>query len=129
MSVRVLVVDDSMMVRAQARRVLAGAGFEVVEAANGLEALELLTSDIACVLCDVNMPLMNGVEFLEAAAGSGRALPPVLMVTTESEAHLIRRARALGALGWMLKPYKPDSLIATVRKLAERGRAVPRCAS
>lgn len=129
MKVRVLVVDDSMIVRAQAKRALEGAGFEVVEAANGVEALERLSDDIACVLCDVNMPTMNGVEFLEAASTSGISLPPVLMVTTESEANLIRRARALGAVGWMLKPYKPDSLVATVRKLAQRARTVPRCAS
>ncbi|MGH1342894.1 MAG: response regulator [Nannocystales bacterium] len=129
MSTRVLVVDDSLMVRAQAKRALEGAGFEVVEAGNGLEALERLTDDIACVLCDVNMPTMNGVEFLEAASKSGKAMPPVLMVTTESEANLIRRARALGAMGWMLKPYKPEALIATVKKLAARGRSVPRCAS
>ncbi len=129
MTVRVLVVDDSLMVRTQAKRALEGAGFEVVEAANGLEALERLTDDIACVLCDVNMPTMNGVEFLEAASARGEPMPPVLMVTTESEANLIRRARALGALGWMLKPYKPDSLVATVKKLAARGRTVPRCAS
>ncbi len=129
MSVRILVVDDSLMVRAQAKRALEEAGFEVVEAANGLEALQRLTDDIACVLCDVNMPTMNGVEFLEAASASGQPLPPILMVTTESEANLIRRARALGAVGWMLKPYKPESLVATVRKLSERGRTVPRCAS
>ncbi|MBV1857903.1 MAG: response regulator [Nannocystaceae bacterium] len=117
------------MVRRQTKGTLEEAGFEVVLAVNGLDALERLTDEISCVLCDVNMPTMNGVEFLEAARESGRHMPPVIMVTTESEAHLIRRVRALGAAGWILKPYKPESLVATVRKLIDRAEAVARCAS
>ena len=129
MSTKILVVDDSMTARRFVVAALAPTGFEVVEAANGLEALEVLDDDIACVLCDVNMPSMNGVEFLEALQGQDRVLPPVLMVTTESEADLVRRARGLGAVGWMLKPFKAEMLVATVRKLVERSRARSKCAS
>ncbi|HVJ92606.1 MAG TPA: response regulator, partial [Labilithrix sp.] len=106
MTKKVLVVDDSRTVRQQVGGSLVDAGYEVVEAGDGLEALEWVAkaSDLAMVICDVNMPRMNGLEFLNRLKSEGRfpALP-VLMLTTEGRVAPIAQARATGAKGWMVK--------------------------
>ena len=112
---KIMVIDDSMMVRKQVGMALGAAGFTVVEASDGADALEKLEkhADVALVVCDVNMPRMNGLEFLENV----RAGLPVMMLTTEGQPELIQRAKALGAKGWLVKPFKPDLLVAAARKL------------
>jgi two-component system chemotaxis response regulator CheY len=118
MSAKILIVDDSMMVRQQVGRVLAGEGFAIVEAVDGLDAIQKLAEfpDTKLVVCDVNMPRMNGVEFLEALVSKGSG-PPVVMLTTEGESELMRRAKTLGAKGWLVKPFKPDLLLAAAKRL------------
>jgi two-component system chemotaxis response regulator CheY len=118
MSAQVLVIDDSMMVRQQVGRALTAAGFSVVEASDGVDALEKLASSpgTRLVVCDVNMPRMNGIEFLERLNADGSGVP-VVMLTTEGQPELIQRAKALGAKGWIVKPFKPDLLVAVARKL------------
>jgi two-component system chemotaxis response regulator CheY len=118
MSKTILIVDDSMMVRQRVGQELSAVGFTIVEAADGVEAIERLRQfpDTKLVVCDVNMPRMNGIEFLEALAAKGGG-PPVVMLTTEGESELMRRAKSLGAKGWLVKPFKPDLLVATARKL------------
>ena len=115
MASKVMVVDDSMMVRKQVGMALATAGFTVVEACDGADALQKLSThaDVALVVCDVNMPRMNGLEFLEQV----RSGLPVMMLTTEGQSELIQRAKALGAKGWLVKPFKPELLVAAARKL------------
>jgi two-component system, chemotaxis family, chemotaxis protein CheY len=112
----VLVIDDSMMVRKQVGMALTAAGFTVVEACDGIDALEKLSThaDVALVICDINMPRMNGIEFLENV----RQGLPVLMLTTEARPELIERAKALGVKGWLMKPFKPELLVAAARKLS-----------
>lgn len=119
MPVTVLVVDDSSMVRRQVSSALTAAGFRTVEAVDGADALTKMDAhpDAALVVCDVNMPRMNGIELLEAARPRRPTLP-FLMLTTEGQPELIQSARALGARGWMVKPFKPDLLVAAARKLA-----------
>lgn len=121
MSTTVMVVDDSFMIRQQVRRALADAGYDVVEAVDGVDALEKYRAapQIALVVCDVNMPRMSGIEFLERARDVGRV--PVVMLTTEGQVELIQRAKSLGAKGWIIKPFKADLLVAAARKLAPRG--------
>jgi two-component system chemotaxis response regulator CheY len=122
MSAKILVVDDSNMIRMQVGRALKGAGFTVIEAKDGMEALEKLASDADArlVVCDVNMPRMSGVEFLEAAPRTNGTLNvPVVMLTTEGQPDLVQKAKALGAKGWIMKPFKPELLIATAKKLTE----------
>jgi two-component system, chemotaxis family, chemotaxis protein CheY len=118
MSATILVVDDSLMVRQQVGRALGGAGFTIVEASDGVDALEKLAAfpHTKLVVCDVNMPRMNGIEFLESLATNASA-PPVVMLTTEGQPDIIHRARALGAKGWIVKPFKADLLVAAAKRL------------
>lgn len=120
MASKVLVVDDSMMVRQQVKRALTTAEFAVVEAQDGMDALEKLAqnADVCLVVCDVNMPRMGGLDFLEAM----RKLPefkevPVVMLTTEAQPDLVAKAKGFGAKGWIIKPFKPELLLAAAKKL------------
>ncbi|MET0595824.1 MAG: response regulator [Polyangiaceae bacterium] len=120
MATQVLIVDDSRTVRQQLGIVLTEAGYEVVEASDGLDGAEKIaaSNDLAMVICDVNMPRMNGIEmltFLKQDPKHANLL--VLMLTTEGQPALIARAKAAGARGWIVKPFKPDLLLGTVRKL------------
>jgi two-component system chemotaxis response regulator CheY len=119
MSKKILVVDDSLMVRIQVRKAL-GDGFEITDAVDGLDALEKLAAnrDTALIICDVNMPKMNGIDFLKSRAEDAElARVPVVMLTTEGQQTLIEHARQLGALAWLLKPFKPENLLAVARKI------------
>ena len=118
MNATILVIDDSLMVRQQVSRALTGAGFSMIEACDGLDAHQKLAgrADVRLIVCDVNMPRMNGIEFLEKLSASGSSIP-VVMLTTEGQPELIQRAKALGAKGWIVKPFKPELLVAAARKL------------
>jgi len=119
MAATVLVVDDSATIRQQVGAALKAAGFAVAEACDGVEGKARVTAGgIGCVICDVNMPHKNGIEMVEELmAESLEKLPPIIMLTTEGSPHLIQRAKAAGACGWMVKPFKADLLVAAVRKL------------
>lgn len=117
---RVLVVDDSSTVRLQVRQALSPAGFEVIEAADGEEGVQKIESDreIAAVICDVNMPRKNGLALLEQVKQSGAAAHiPILVMTTEGQPMLVQRARDAGARGWIVKPFKPNVLLAALQKI------------
>jgi two-component system chemotaxis response regulator CheY len=121
MSKKILIVDDSKTIRQQVNFTLAKAGFQVVEAEDGNDGLNKLktTSDIALVISDVNMPNMNGIEMLEAIRATGNfASLPIIMLTTEGGQELIERAKQAGAKGWLVKPFKPEQLVAAATKLA-----------
>ena len=108
---KVLVVDDSETIRLQVRKALTSAGYEILEAVDGLDGLDQLRAvrDIRAVLCDVNMPRMTGIEFVAKARDEGFQ-PPILMLTSEGQPSLIRRARELGAKGWIVKPFKVEQI-------------------
>ena len=115
MSKKVLVVDDSAPVRQQVGLALSLAGYKVVEASTDRTASRSspLNKDVAMVICDVNMPRMTGLEFL---AKVGTRIP-IVMLTTEGHADLKKQAKALGAKGWIIKPFVPDLLVQTVQHL------------
>lgn len=115
---QILVVDDSGTVRQHARLALEAAGFEVVEACDGMDGLAKLAQypNVRAVLLDVNMPRMSGLEMLEAMQRDGFA-QPALILTTEVEATLVNRAKRAGAKGWLVKPVKPELLAASFRKI------------
>lgn len=120
MAAKVMVVDDSLMVRQQVRTTLSQAGFELVEAHDGVDALDKLTGapDLALIVLDVNMPNMNGIELLRRLRGDGRSAKiPVIMLTTEGHPQLMQEAKALGAKGWVIKPFRPELLVAAVTRL------------
>jgi two-component system chemotaxis response regulator CheY len=120
MSRRVLIVDDSATIRQQVRQALTQAGFEVVEAADGVEGVSKIRTDslIAAVICDINMPRKSGLELIEEIkAGGANSHVPIVMLTTEGQPALVQRAKAAGAKGWIVKPFKPNLLVAAMQKL------------
>lgn len=121
MSKTILIVDDSATVRQQVRTALTSAGYTAVEAVDGQDGLNKIRTNqqIAMVICDVNMPRMNGIEMLRSVAREKvRPGLPIVMLTTEGSPALIRDAKAAGAKGWIVKPFKPRMLLAAVQKLA-----------
>ncbi len=108
-----LVVDDSRVVRKVARRILEGRGFSVVEAEDGLQALEACRRAMPeCVLLDWNMPVMNGLDFLKALREEfGPDNPPVLFCTTENDIDRIEQAIAFGAQEFIMKPFDEEILV------------------
>jgi two-component system chemotaxis response regulator CheY len=117
----VLIVDDSFTIRQQVSLTLKSAGYQIVEACDGQEGVDAVRTHagIAMVLCDVNMPRMNGLEFLETIKGDAAGPPlPVVMLTTDGSPELIARAKRAGAKGWIVKPFQTDLLLAAVRRIA-----------
>lgn len=120
MSKKILIVDDSKTIRQQVSFTLKKSGFEVIEAEDGNQGIAALGAnpDTAMVISDVNMPNMGGIEMLEAIKKDAKhSALPVIMLTTEGSADLIERAKKGGAKGWLVKPFKPDQLVAAVEKL------------
>lgn len=114
----ILVVDDSATVRQQIRQTLQTAGYEVFEAVDGQDGLDKIESvKPALVLCDVNMPRLNGIEMLTRLGTPALATLPVIMLTTEGQPSLIRKARDAGARGWIVKPFIPEQLVKAVQRL------------
>ena len=120
---KILVIDDSETIRQQVRHALASTGYEIVEAVDGIDGLEKLraVTDLDLALCDVNMPRMNGLDMIAEVQRTGPKIP-ILMLTTEGQPSLIRRAREAGARGWIVKPFKPELLVAAVTKLIDPPR-------
>jgi two-component system chemotaxis response regulator CheY len=119
MSVKVIVVDDSSNVRRQVVVALEEQGYEVLEAKDGLDGLEKIraTSDLSLVICDVNMPNMNGIDMIEAIRQSPPRPLQIIMLTTIGQSAMVRRAAEAGAKAWIVKPFKKDHLIAAIQKL------------
>jgi two-component system chemotaxis response regulator CheY len=116
---KILVVDDSATVRQQVSLALTQGGFQVVEAEDGVAGLEAVAKGgVAMIICDVNMPRMNGLEMLESLRRDPQHTTlPVVMLTTEGQPALVERAKKAGAKGWIVKPFKADLMIAAVKKL------------
>ena len=115
----ILAVDDSASIRQMVSYTLRGAGYDVVEANDGCDALEKARQrEFNLVLTDLNMPLMDGLALIRSL----RELPrykraPILMLTTESSETMKSKGRAVGATGWMVKPFDPARLIEVVKKV------------
>lgn len=115
----ILAVDDSASMRQMVSFTLKGAGYDVIEAADGVEALNIAkTKGVNLVITDVNMPNMDGISLIKQL----RTLPsyrftPLLMLTTESSPEKKQQGKAAGATGWIVKPFNPDQLLNTVKKV------------
>jgi len=119
MSKKILTVDDSPSVRKMVEFSLKSKGYEMGSAGDGIEALELLEQDqFDAVVLDVNMPRMNGLEFLEKIKNHDDfAAIPVIMLTTEGQDEDRDKAMALGATAYIIKPFKPTQLLALLDDL------------
>ncbi|QFT64563.1 two-component system, chemotaxis family, response regulator CheY [Roseivivax halotolerans] len=115
----VLVVDDSPSVRQMMANTLKGAGFVVVTAADGQEALDVcgrLRPD--AVVTDQNMPRLDGIGFCRAFRTTPQNLGvPIIFLSTESEDAIKQKARAAGAIGWMIKPFDQAKLLAVINRV------------
>lgn len=115
----ILAVDDSASMRQMVSFTLKGAGYDVVEAVDGVDALSKAQSGaFNLVITDVNMPNMDGITLIAEL----RKLPafkftPLLMLTTESAPEKKQAGKAAGATGWIVKPFNPDQLLATIKKV------------
>ena len=115
----ILAVDDSASMRQMVSFTLNGAGCDVVEAVDGVDALNKAKSKkFDCVVTDVNMPNKDGITLIKDL----RALPdykfvPMLMLTTESGADKKQQGKEAGATGWIVKPFNPDQLLKTIQKV------------
>ncbi len=116
---KVLAVDDSASIVELVKFTLSKAGYEVLEASDGLEALEVARKTLVdCVIADVHMPNMDGITLIgELRKLSGYEFVPILMLTTDSDTGLKQQAAASGATGWLVKPFNPDRLLATVKRV------------
>ncbi len=119
MAKTIMIIDDSVSLRQVVGIALSAAGYEVIEACDGQDALAKLNGPrIHLMICDVNMPNLDGIGFLKAL----RELPtykftPVIMLTTEAQEEKKREGQAAGAKAWVVKPFKPEVLLGAVQKL------------
>lgn len=115
----ILAVDDSPSMRQMVRYTLEGAGYQVIQAADGIEALELAKSRSAdLVLTDVNMPRMDGLTLVRELRGlQSYKFTPMLVLTTESGQETKQRGKQAGATGWIVKPFNPEQLLATIARV------------
>jgi two-component system chemotaxis response regulator CheY len=115
----ILTVDDSSTMRQMITFTLKGANFEVLEAGDGVEALEVARGKkLSLIITDVNMPRMDGITLVQRL----RALPefkftPILVLTTESDTSMKLRGKEAGATGWIVKPFSPEKLLDVVNKV------------
>ena len=119
MAKTILAVDDSASIRQMVSFTLKSAGYEVVEAVDGMDGLDKAKArSVNLVLTDQNMPRMDGLTLIKNL----RALPqykavPILMLTTESSDAMKQQGRAAGATGWLVKPFDPQKLVEVVKKV------------
>ena len=118
MAITISVIDDSVSLRQVVAMTLKAAGYDVLQAGDGKEALALLDGrKIGMAVCDVNMPNMNGIEFVIAAKKlAAYKFLPILMLTTETQESKKAEGKAAGAKAWMVKPFSPSSLLSAVSK-------------
>lgn len=116
----ILVVDDSVTVRQQVGFALNQAGFDIIEACDGQEGVSVIMEhpEIALVLLDIHMPRMDGLEMIDRVKQSAKnSRLPMLILTTEDSPATLKKAKTLGASGWIAKPFNVEKLISAVNWL------------
>jgi two-component system chemotaxis response regulator CheY len=119
MTKRILTIDDSKTIRDMLKMTLLDAGFEVLQAVDGQDGVEVFAKEpVDLVITDINMPKMDGYEVIRHIRGrSEYKSTPILVLTTESELEKRNIAREAGATGWMVKPFDPEQMVATINKV------------
>ncbi len=117
MGKRVMTVDDSATVRQALQMVLSEAGYDVLEAVDGQDALDKLSSEsVDMLVTDLNMPKVDGIGLIqEIRQRPGNRFMPIIMLTTESQPEKKSAGKTAGASGWITKPFRPEQLLAVVR--------------
>lgn len=115
----ILIVDDSSLIRSVASSATKEAGHNPIVATNGREGLEMMElNHIDLVFSDVNMPIMGGLDMVENIKANPKyKFIPIIMLTTESDATLKERGKALGVKAWMLKPFNKEKFFMVVKKI------------
>jgi two-component system chemotaxis response regulator CheY len=115
----IMTADDSASIRQMVTFTLKDAGYDVIEAVDGLDALEKLNSTaVNMLITDLNMPNMDGIELIDKTRAHAKyRFIPIIMLTTESEESKKQKGKAAGATGWIVKPFKPQQLVAVVKKV------------
>jgi two-component system, chemotaxis family, chemotaxis protein CheY len=117
---KILIVDDSSMMRLVVSKAAKKMGYGIIEASNGKEGIEqlMLHDDVDLILCDINMPVMNGMEMIEKLKeNDDHKFIPVVMLTTESKDELKQKGRDLGVKAWMVKPFNEKTFQKAMMKL------------
>jgi len=119
MSKVILTADDSASVRQMVTLTLKNAGFEVIESVDGADAYSKLEGKtVDMVITDLNMPNMDGIELIKKIRESpDHKFVPIVLLTTESQADKKQEGKQAGATGWIVKPFKPEQLIAVIKKV------------
>lgn len=119
MSKVIMTADDSASVRQMVSFTLKDAGYDVMEALDGQDALNKLNgSSINMLITDLNMPNMDGIQLIrEVRTQQQFRFMPIIMLTTESQASKKQEGKSAGATGWIVKPFKPEQLVAVVKKV------------
>jgi two-component system, chemotaxis family, chemotaxis protein CheY len=117
--IRIMTVDDSASMRQMVSFTLKGAGYEVIEALDGSDALEKMEKQsIQMLITDINMPNLDGIGLVrKVRAHAVYRFIPIILLTTESQESKKQEGKAAGATGWIVKPFKPDQLLNVVRKV------------
>ena len=115
----IMTADDSASVRQMVSFTLKQGGYEVVEAVDGKDALQKLASQkVDMLITDLNMPNLDGIGLIKGARALGNCrFIPIVMLTTESQDSRKQEGKAAGATGWIVKPFKPEQLMAVVKKV------------
>ena len=119
MASEVLIVDDSTAIRQSMRFVVERAGYSVIEAANGKDALAVLTPNPKLIITDINLPEMGGIDLIKAVRGGTAPVKtvPIIILTTESHQDMKQKGKDAGATAWVVKPFPPEEIINTIKKL------------
>lgn len=119
MAKTIMIIDDSASIRQVVNLTLKKSGYDVIEAVDGKDALGKLNGQkIHLIICDVNMPNMDGITFLkELKQNPNYKFTPVIMLTTESQEAKMQEGKAAGAKAWIVKPFKPETMLAAIEKL------------
>ncbi|MGD2064102.1 MAG: response regulator [Nitrospirota bacterium] len=121
MAKTILIVDDAASTRQLVAYTLRDAGYEVIEAANGVDGLEkAIARHLDLVITDIDLPMLDGLELVRALRHCANFThTPILLLTTESAVEMKRRAKELGATGWLVKPFDPKALVRVVHQVVE----------
>ncbi len=119
MSKVIMTADDSASIRQMVTFTLEQAGYSVVEAVDGQDAVNKLKSNkVDMLVTDLNMPNMDGIELIKhTCARDEYKFIPIIMLTTESQAEMKQKGKKAGATGWIVKPFQPEQLVGVVKKV------------